>query len=354
MNPAPKSPAPDTLDAMAAQWLARRDRGLTAAEQDAYLQWLREDPRHGAAITRLEKAWNVLDQLTEWRPKHSPRPNPDLLAPRRRGKIYWLSTAAFAAVAAVALLLFFSPRKSPPPTQGHAIIHPGPERMALEDGSVIELNSGAKVEVHFTPEERRVQLVRGEAHFTVAKNQDRPFIVGADKVAVRAVGTAFSVSLDQREVLVLVTEGTVQVAEHAVPAVASHEPDGDGAPLTDGPAPTPVALTAGQQTVIARATAVRAVPDIQELTPAQLERSLAWQGLRLEFIDMPLGSVVAEFNRYNRRKLVVNDPATAAIVVAGTFRADNVEGFVRLLGNDGGFGVTAFPRGDEIVLRKVP
>lgn len=354
MNPTPKPSATDTIDAVAAQWLARRDRGLTAIEQDAYLQWLREDPRHGATITRLEKVWGVLDQLTEWRPKHSPQPNPDLLAPKRRGRIYWLSTAAFAAAAAVALLLFVGSPQSPAPERRQAIIHPGPERMALEDGSVIELNAGAKVEVHYTPEERRVQLVQGEAHFIVAKNHDRPFIVSANKVSVRAVGTAFNVALDQKEVSVLVTEGTVQVAEHPEPAAMSADPlVGNAEAGTDVPTPTPVSLTVGQQTVIPLSANMRAVPDIQELTPAQIERSLSWQGLRLEFREMPLRDVVTEFNRYNRQKLIVDDRDTAAIVVAGTFRADNVEAFVRLLGTDA-FGVNAFPRGDEIVLRKNP
>jgi transmembrane sensor len=348
------SPSSDPVETAASQWLARRDRGLSASEQDAYLQWLREDARHGPAITRLEKVWGILDQLTEWRPEHSLQPNPDLLAPRKRGRVYWLSTAAFAAAAAVALLLFVDSPKPATPQHRQAIIHPGPERMALEDGSVIELNTGAKVDVHFTPAERRVKLVRGEAHFTVAKNPNRPFIVSADKVAVRAVGTAFSVSLDQREVSVLVTEGKVQVAERPKQVTGDGEPGAESlAPGSELPAPNPVAyLTAGQQAVINLAADTALAPAVQDVTPAQVERSLSWQGMRLEFVDMPLGDVVAEFNRYNRRQLVVEDAATAAILVGGNFRADNVETFVRLL--DTGFGVTAFPHGNEIVLRKVP
>jgi transmembrane sensor len=89
---------------------------------------------------------------------------------------------------------------------------------------------------------------------------------------------------------------------------------------------------------------------VHEVTPAEIERALSWQGLRLEFVDMPLGDVVAEFNRYNLRKLVVGDAKTAAILVGGNFRADNVDAFVRLL--DSSFGVTAFQRGSAIVLRR--
>jgi transmembrane sensor len=77
---------------------------------------------------------------------------------------------------------------------------------------------------------------------------------------------------------------------------------------------------------------------------------LFWRGPRLEFASLPLGEVVGEFNRYNQKQLVVHDAATAAIRVGGNFRADNVDAFIRLL--DVGFGVSAFPVGGQIVLRK--
>ena len=51
------------LEATASAWLARHDRGLTAAEQDGYFEWLRADPRHGAMIAHLEKTWGALDAL---------------------------------------------------------------------------------------------------------------------------------------------------------------------------------------------------------------------------------------------------------------------------------------------------
>jgi len=346
-----KFPASEAIDQTATAWLARRDRTFTAAEQDAYLQWLREDPRHAAAVARLEKVWDHLDQLSEWRPAHSPQPNPDLLAPLARGRIYWLSTAALAAVAALVFAFVVVDRRSPDaPATRRAIIHPGPERQTLADGSVVELNAGAQIDVQFTAAERRVRLVRGEAHFAVAKNPERPFVVAAGPVAVRAVGTAFNVSLQQREVSVLVTEGKVGVTESAEAAVPqSADPI---APIPEVVA-EPTYLLAGQQAVIALSPAASPpmpTPAVQvnEVTPAQIERALAWQGLRLEFQEMRLGDVVAEFNRYNRRKLVVRDGAAAAIVVGGNFRADNAAAFVRLL--ESSFGVTARAEGDEIVL----
>src|SRR5204863_5888557 len=85
------------------------------------------------------------------------------------------------------------------------------------DGSVVELNRGAVVSAHFTASERRMRLVSGEANFKVAKDPQRPFVVEARGVAVRAVGTAFNVRIDAVSVEVLVTEGVVNVAQPPAP-----------------------------------------------------------------------------------------------------------------------------------------
>lgn len=334
---APAEEHSDAIEATAAQWLARRDRDLLAAEQDAYLQWLRESPEHGAAIARMEKSWAALDRLKSWRPVHSLQPNPDLLAPSRRLMPRWCSSLAAVAAVAIGIGLWWS-HADEPPVPRQAIIHPGPERLNLEDGSIVELNAGAKIKTEFTAAERRVLLVRGEAHFTVSKNPQRPFIVSADKFFVRAVGTAFSVSLNRENVSVLVTEGRVRLDETGGQTGGTRELS---------------LLTAGQQGVVSTATgAGTTVVQVREVTPAEIAHALSWQGMRLEFVDMPLADVVAEFNRYNLRKLVIEDSATGAILVGGNFRADNIDSFVYLLGLS--FGVKTTLRGDDLVLRRGP
>jgi transmembrane sensor len=207
----------------------------------------------------------------------------------------------------------------------------------LVDGSLVELNTGATIDVQFTPENRTVRLVRGEAHFVVAKKPDRPFVVLAEQIAVRAVGTAFSVSMGQSDFTVLVTEGRVSVDD-------THRDPGSNADDTGAKSS---ALVAGQRATIKGETRTFVV---QDLTPAELERALSWQGMRLEFVELPLAEIVKEFNRYNRKKLVIGDPEIEGLVIAGSFRADNVDGFVRLLGSS--FGISHTRYQDEIVLRK--
>lgn len=337
MSVEPQNSSSESIQDAASGWLARGDRGLGAAEQDAYLEWLYRNPLHGRAIVQLERVWASLNKLEQWRPAHSAIPNPDLLAPRWPSRTYWLSTALAAAAAiAMGFYVWLPSHAGSAAPHREAIIHPGPERQTLADGSVVELNQGAKIDVQFTPAERRVQLLSGEVHFAAAKNSDRPFIVQTGKVAVRAVGTAFTVALGAQQVSVLVTEGKVRVDETSPDAAAP---------------PREISLlSSGQRAVINTAALETLAAQVSDMTPAEVERALSWQGLRLEFIDMRLGDVATAFNRYNRLKLVVADEASAGIVVGGNFRADNVEAFVRLLAAS--FGVTAFRHGDEIVLRK--
>src|SRR5690606_20213445 len=141
-------------------------------------------------------------------------PDPDLLArPRRRSR--FIAPALLAAAAAMAVLAALRFREAPPGRRPEvaAVARVEPDLVHLPDGSRVEIHPGGEIAERFTPGERRVSLLRGEAYFTVAKNPDRPFVVEANGVAVHAVGTAFNVRLptDEAAVEVLVTEGIVHV-----------------------------------------------------------------------------------------------------------------------------------------------
>lgn len=89
---------------------------------------------------------------------------------------------------------------------------------------------------------------------------------------------------------------------------------------------------------------------VRPVAADQIDRMLGWREGFLIFSDSRLDAVAAEFNRYNRRRLVVA-PSAAGVRIDGTFKASNLEGFLRLL--DRGFGVKARPSGaDELVLER--
>ena len=60
-------------------------------------------------------------------------------------------------------------------------------------------------------------------------------------------------------------------------------------------------------------------------------RALAWAEGRLIFQNDELGTVIAQFNRYNHVQLSVADPALAAKPVSGVFNAADPEAFIAFL-----------------------
>ncbi len=357
-----KRPEPDTPDARrraqaAADWLARRDRGLTAAEQDVFLQWLATDPLNGEWYALHRRTVGDFGALAQWRPEHSEEPNPDLLAPPRR-RVPWFAPVILAAAAGIALA--FGWRATPSTRENAPAVANELERRILADGSAVELNRGAVVTVAFTAAERRATLVRGEALFTVAKDSARPFVVRAGGVDVRAVGTAFSVRLDTATVEVLVTEGRVAVATPEIGGPGSEVRDqrsedrgkgtaADAANPSSALRPPSSEISAGQRATVSRTGSTP--PQIVAATPAETARLLAWHPHLLDFSSAPLEAAIAEFNRRNRVQFVLADSDLAAMPIVASIRSDNVEGFARFLANTPGVQVER--RGDtEIVLRR--
>ena len=245
------------------------------------------------------------------------RPIPDFFARPRRFRRWVPAALAAAAAVAVAAVLWHHPwAPAAAGVPAPALVRADTSRfLRLADGSEVEMKAGSEVVEQFVPAERRVQLVRGEAHFTVAKNPARPFIVVAKGVAVRAVGTVFNVRLDETSVEVLVTEGKVQVNSPA---------------LTASSAPTPATLLmAGQRTVVATGGGdAPGLLAVEAVTPREIDRLLAWQSSRMVFESTPLSEVVARFNRrpgdQPRERLVLVDPELGAMRISGRFRESSI------------------------------
>jgi len=343
-----KNPTPSARDAEieqgAAVWLARRDRGLTAVEQDEFFQWLATDPRHGEWLARHQQTVASLKRLAQWKPEHALRPNPDLLAaplgPARssvQSVARWLVPVGLAAAAGVAAL-FWLQRPASDILPVAFADSPPIVRKVLEDGTTIDLNRGAQVDVAYSVERRNVCLVRGEASFGVAKNPGRPFIVNAGGVEVCAIGTTFNVHLRSKTVEVLVREGKVRVS---TPSLDAAKDD----PSANRTVAIPI-LEAGQRTIVSLTESM--APKIEVVPSLEIARLIAWQPRQLEFNDTPLAQVVAEFNASNQVKMVVNDSGLASLPVGASLRSDNVEGFVRLL--EASFQVRAERRSDGVIV----
>ncbi len=335
-------PSADAIEAIAADWLALvACRPLTPAEQATLAAWLAAEPRHRAAYAELAAAWKSLDRLAEY-PRNDDAPaDPDFFTRRHpRPHASWLALGAAAAVILTSILWLssgsFTTRDS---TAVVAAANPSNLRR-LPDGSLVELRSGSEIIEEFGATERSVRLVHGEAFFSVKKDPQRPFVVRAGAVSVRAVGTAFNVRLAPSAVEVLVAEGIVRLNPPTESATA---------PAPAGASDTATHLTAGQRVIVPIAALPAATaPVVETVSASELERALAWQDNNLIFESTPLAEAVRHFNRRNVRQLVVAHAEVDSLRISGRFRSDNLDGFLELL--ESSLNVAVTRRGDEIEL----
>jgi hypothetical protein len=75
---------------------------------------------------------------------------------------------------------------------------------------------------------------------------------------------------------------------------------------------------------------------VQRLQAEDLHSRVAWTAGLIRLDGQTLAEAVEEFNRYNRRKLTIADPAIAGLQVSGTFRAKEPESFVATLTRSAG------------------
>ena len=219
------------------------------------------------------------------------------------------------------------------------------EQRTLPDGSVIDLKSGAEISVQYSDEFRRVALLKGEAHFHVAKNKSRPFIVAVENVEVRAVGTAFLVQRGNTSLEVLVTEGIVALDQRSKVSPM----DGQSAQPRNSTT-IHTTLGVGDRATIDLSKEIAGLR-VDALDSATIAEQLAWRGPRLEFTGTPLSEAVGLINEFNSQvKIIVDDPSLAALEVSGYFRADNTDSFLRLI--EQSLGVRGERKGNSIFLRK--
>lgn len=85
----------------------------------------------------------------------------------------------------------------------------------LPDGTEITMNKNSELafESGFKGSERSVLLKKGEVFFNVSKDKTKPFIIEADDVRIRVIGTSFNVKRSSHQTEILVETGIVQVVK---------------------------------------------------------------------------------------------------------------------------------------------
>lgn len=245
---------PAEISRQAAEWFAVMVGGQPAAEERArFRQWLERDPAHRRAYAEYERLWAGAEALPDLSGR-LPRRGVSRRAVMQGGVAAGLAVLALGGGAWAVRDGAFADHRT----------GTGERRLVrLPDGSTAELSAATALSVHFGADARRIDLLRGEAFFTVAPDAARPFRVAASGGTVTALGTAFSVALGHDGVRVV-------VAEHAVS-------------VTSG---------GGEARLQAGETLHYGPGGLSPAAPADLAVALSWRQGRLAFMSAPLSEVL--------------------------------------------------------------
>lgn len=205
----------------------------------------------------------------------------------------------------------------------------------LADGSRIVMNTQTRLRVRYSPHGRDIELIEGEALFSVARDPLRPFRVHARHTIVEALGTRFSIYLGNSGTKIAVTQGRVKVFENLNPTPVILNPNGllwtDTVVFEFSSEPEGLVVSAGHEAHVSQDSFADFEVDTRQVALEELERRLAWVNGNLFFKGETLGEAVDEFNRYNWRKLKVSDPLIHDLRLGGEFETTNLDSFVEAL-----------------------
>ncbi|MBL8271267.1 FecR family protein [Steroidobacter sp.] len=206
----------------------------------------------------------------------------------------------------------------------------------LKDYSRIALDAATRVKVRFTNDARIVELIEGQAQFSVARDAGRPFKVQVGGRTIVALGTKFTVEYIDREFNLAMLEGRVAVISDLSSAAATVTPtqvSSTKAPpaqrsaaaartsrINNTPADV-IELSAGEALHIAKGGEPK-------LTKADLKAANAWREGKVIFDDAPLEEAIRQLNRYSSLQIMIADPSLAGMRVSGIFDAGDAQAFV--------------------------
>lgn len=334
----------DALFETAAIWDARlREPGCDDAVNAAFQDWLASDPLHPRAYAEAQALWDALREPAQSlggtppaRPAIAPaqpaRPAARVVVPdawmkmparpkARRGWRRAMVQAGSLAACLAAVIGVWGWQGGFDDLRSDYVTATGEHRtVALADRSRIDLNTDTALAIDLGDKARTAHLYRGEAYFDVAPDPSRPFTVLTPAGAVRVLGTAFNIRLDENDkgedgMIVSVTRGHVAVMP------------------TGGQGDMHADLLPGQQLAVDGGRLGR-VGSFDALSLA------AWQKGQIVFYRAALGTVVAELNRYRHGPIVITNAAIRQLPVSGVFDLRRPDAVLETLRNTLGLHVT--------------
>jgi transmembrane sensor len=323
----------------AAGWAMRlQNDALSSSEKAAFDLWRAADPRHDSAFRLAQQSWTDLVGM-----KSEPRSKDLLGSPTLRERIVagWAgwTPVPVAAVALFALLIgsgIFLWREVSRGPSAYRTQVAQIEKVNLSDGTIVTLGGDSSIEVTFSGNARRVDLLRGDALFEVEKDAARPFFVGVLGATVRVVGTKFDVRRGADQIRIAVLEGVVEVM---------------------GPVPQKPGSSSGEalqkHVLMPRQQMLASTGESNEVSVSGVDPNAfaTWRTGRLFYDGAPLSEVVADANRYYSGHIRIVGEKLGAMRVTTSFRFAQIDQVIETLTIALPLMAERAPNGD-IVLRE--
>ncbi|HBJ69300.1 FecR family protein [Alcaligenes phenolicus] len=310
MKPPNASSSSVEPDELAAQWFAYLHSDDASSEDwRAFEQWRQANPEHDRQYRNVQRIWDASLHIPkeEWSEILSRREAPKPVPALTRRRFAWGLAGMCTAAVAGSVALSGGWLESPQQTMSLFAQRGEQKQMSLPDGSVLELNSGARATARLYEGKRVVQLLEGEIFFSVQHDPSRPFVVEAGESRIVVTGTRFNVRYDAQTTQVSVESGSVNVSNGPWWNRQSRALEkGQGLAVSDELGLGPVHL-----------------PD--------LDSTLAWRRGKIVFENTPLFRAVAEINRYLDRPVVLDAPTLRDHQIAGIFSVDDPQSFLEML-----------------------
>ncbi len=248
---------------------------------------------------------------------------------RSHVKWIWAAAAIILLIGSYAIYDWISDRNSP---EWITVNTPMGkiEKVLLPDGSVVWINAGSifRYPGYFKGQERKVELIDGQAFFDVQKDKTRPFIVSAKELQVSVVGTSFEVKsfVGENRAVVGVQTGLVNV---------HYQNDREIIPLHPGDVASLDKLSGRFE---------KSEIDVLSIG--------AWKENRLIFDGDPLGEVVNALERKYDVNIATDNPDLLSLPV--TIKADNqpLTDILEVLGYSLGFKYKMVQDNKKVIIFK--
>jgi len=215
----------------------------------------------------------------------------------------------------------------------------------LPDLSDICLNTNTYIRYFFNRNVRHIEVLSGEATFTVKIDAHRPLEVSSGQMLVHDISTAFNVRRKADCTQVTVIAGQVRAVAPMSAELKTKFQRGE----IDDSWKTAPEIRAGQQLEFDEAT--QRMVRRADLSAAGLSQLLSWLKGAIDLTGSTIGLALEELSRYQpAMKLEYSDPDVALIPVDGYVRSDDLSGFLETLKHGFHIRYTITHHGDETVV----